>query len=42
MDKNDFSVNLDGDNQLVVRMEKKTQNKDKKDAKYRVTCKTLC
>jgi HSP20 family protein len=34
MDKNDFSVNLDGDNQLVVRMEKKTQNEDKKDAKY--------
>jgi HSP20 family protein len=34
MDKNDFTVNLDGDNQLVVRMEKKTQNEDKKDAKY--------
>jgi HSP20 family protein len=34
MDKEDFNVNLDSDNTLVVRMEKKNEQQEKDDTKY--------
>jgi HSP20 family protein len=34
MDKDDFTVNLNSDNELVVRMEKMTKNNDNQGAKY--------